>query len=62
MRIVLDERAGVAHGECVLAAADLFALEDGEDVAQVLRARRHAAPPGRAGRPACPALAIRVEG
>lgn len=63
MRVILDEGACVAHGECVIVAPDIFSLGDDDPVATITQPE-----PGEELRPqleaairACPADAIRIE-
>ena len=64
MKIVVDFDACAAHGDCVVAAPDLFDLGDDDDVVRVLieepgeeyRAQAQAAAD------ACPMVAIRIDG
>ena len=64
MRISVDIDACAAHGDCVVAAPELFDLGDEDDVVQVLIAE-----PGeefraiaQAAVDACPMVAIRIDG
>jgi ferredoxin len=63
MKLVLDLADCVAHGECVLAAPELFELSDGDDVAQLLESEpgEELRAQAEAAVRACPAQAIRLE-
>jgi ferredoxin len=63
MKITLNEQLCDAHGDCVVAAPELFSLGDDDDVARLLIAEP---PPelhakAREAADACPAQAIVIE-
>ncbi len=63
MKVIIDQDACVASGQCVMAAADVFDQRD-EDGIVVLLAENPAperAADVRAAAASCPALAIRIE-
>lgn len=64
MKIIVDTNLCEVHGDCVVAAPDVFDIGEDDDVVQVLIAE-----PGEEHRPAvtqaakmCPVSAIRIEG
>ncbi|BCP14200.1 ferredoxin [Mycobacterium paraintracellulare] len=63
MKVILDDQLCVAHGECVLAAPEIFALSDEDAVVRILDEE-----PDEELRPkleqavrVCPADALRIE-
>jgi ferredoxin len=63
MRVIVDSKRCELHGECEMAAPDVFAIEDDKDSVTVLNAQ-----PGERLRSAveeaammCPVTAIRIE-
>ncbi len=64
MRVLLDGDKCEAHGDCVVAAPELFDLGDDDDVAQVLDASpgEHLRAKAEVAAKLCPVMAILVEG
>lgn len=63
MKVELDEELCDAHGECVVAAPEVFDIEEDEDVARVLDAEPDEALRGKVDLAAqlCPVAAIKIE-
>lgn len=63
MRVIVDFSACAAHGDCVVAAPEIFELGDDDDVVRVLIEE----PPeelrasAQAASDACPMMAIRID-
>lgn len=64
MRINVDFDACAAHGDCVVAAPQIFDLGDTDDVVRLLVAEppESLRPQARAAADACPMFAIQIEG
>jgi ferredoxin len=64
MRIIVDELACVAHGECMVVAPELFDLRDDDFLVRMLDAEpgEELRKQAEAALRVCPAEAIRIEG
>ena len=64
MRIVVDLDACAAHGDCVVAAPEIFDLGEEDEVVTVLQEEPDEAlrDQAQAAADACPMAAIRIEG
>lgn len=64
MKITLDEALCDAHGECVVAAPELFDIGDDDDVARVLEESPggHLRDKAELAARLCPVAAIRIDG
>ena len=64
MKIVVDFDACAAHGDCVVAAPEIFDIGDDDEVVTVLieEPGEELRDKARAAADACPMAAIRIEG
>lgn len=64
MKIIIDFDACAAHGDCVVAAPEIFDLGDDDEVVTLLEAEPDEAlrPQVQAAADACPMAAIRIQG
>lgn len=64
MKITLDEALCDAHGECVVAAPEVFDIGDDDDVARVLEESpgEHLREKAELAARLCPVAAIRIDG
>jgi ferredoxin len=63
MKVIVDFDACAAHGDCVVAAPEIFDLGDDDDVVTLLDAEpaEELRPKAQAAADACPMVAIRIE-
>jgi ferredoxin len=64
MRVVVDFDACAAHGDCVVAAPEIFDIGDDDEIVTVLieEPGEELRDQARAAADACPMAAIRIEG
>jgi len=64
MKVVVDFDACAAHGDCVVAAPEIFDLGDDDDVVRVLldEVPEELRGKAQAAVDACPMVAIKIEG
>lgn len=64
MKVILDTEKCEAHGDCVIAAPEVFDLDDADNVVTLLMATPPDALRGQVEQAAqdCPVAAIRIEG